>query len=103
MIILVWNILKEEAETLALPSTNKQAKSLIDTAISKRGGKGNKGGKGGWKVAVKIEVIKKEVKKEKEEKVKVKEEVDKDIDFLEVNKIIERKQRHLQTSKYSKD
>ena len=44
LIVLVWNILKEEAETLALPLANKQAKSLTGVAIPKKGGKqGNKG------------------------------------------------------------
>ena len=47
LIILVQNILKEEAKTLALLLANKQAKSLIGVAILKKGGKGNRKGKGG--------------------------------------------------------
>jgi septum formation topological specificity factor MinE len=43
---------------------------------------------------MKKEVIKKEVKEE-EQKVKVKEETDKDIDFLNVNKVVGGKQRYL--------
>jgi hypothetical protein len=98
LIVLVWNILKEEAETLALPLANKQAKSLISAVILKRGGKGSKGGRGGWKVVVKKEVVKKEVKEK--EKVKFEKETDKDIDFPKVDKVIRKKQRYLQTSKY---
>jgi len=50
---------------------------------------------------MKKKVIKKEVKKE--EKVKFKKETNKDINFLKVNKVIKKKQRYLQTSKYLKD
>jgi hypothetical protein len=50
---------------------------------------------------MKKEVIKKEVKEK--EKVKVEKETDKDIDFPKVDKVIRRKQRYLQTSKYPKD
>ena len=46
LIVLVWNILKEEAETLTLLLTNKQAKSLIGVAILKRG-RGGKASRGG--------------------------------------------------------
>jgi hypothetical protein len=37
LIIPIWNILKEEVETLALPLVNKQAKSLAGIAIPRRG------------------------------------------------------------------
>ena len=47
LIVPVWNILKEEAETLTLPLANKRAKSPTGVAILKRGGKGNRGGRGG--------------------------------------------------------
>jgi hypothetical protein len=102
LIVLVRNISKEEAETLALPPANKRAKSPTGAAIPKREGKGNKGGKRGWKVTVKKEVIKKEVKEE-EDKAKVEEETDEDIDFPLVNKVIGGKQRYLRTSKYPED
>jgi hypothetical protein len=102
LIVLVQNISKEEAKTLALPLANKRAKSPTGAAIPKRGGKGNKGVKGGRKVVVKKEVIKKEVKEE-EDKVKVEEEIDKDFDFPEVNEVIGRKRRYLRTSKYPED
>jgi hypothetical protein len=100
LIVLVWNISKEEAETLTLFPTNKQVKSLISVTIPKRGGKGSIRGKGGRKVAIKKEVIKKEVKEE-EEKVKVEEDINDN--FLDVDKVIRGKQKYLQTSKYPKD
>jgi hypothetical protein len=101
LIVLVQNISKEKAETLALPFANKQAKSPTGAVIPKRGRKGNKRGKGGQKVAMKKEVIKKEVKEK--EKAKFKKETNKDIDFLKVNKVIRKKRKYLQTSKYPKD
>jgi hypothetical protein len=101
LIVLVQNISKEEAETLAFPLANKQAKSLTSAVIPKRRRKGNKGGRGGQKVAVKKEVIKKEVKEE--EKAKFEKETDKDINFPKVDKVIRKKQKYLQTSKYPKD
>jgi hypothetical protein len=94
LIVLVRNISKEEVETLALPPANKWAKSPTGAAIPKRRGKGNKGGKGGQKVAMKKEVIKKEVKEEGD-KVKVEEEIDEDIDFPEVDEVVGRKRRYL--------
>jgi hypothetical protein len=46
LIVPVWNISKEEAETLALPLANKQAKSPTGVAVPKRGrrGKASRGG-----------------------------------------------------------
>jgi hypothetical protein len=99
LIVPVRNISKEEAETLALPPANKRAKSPTGAAIPKRGGKGNKGGKKGQKVAVKRGAIKKEVKEE-EEKVKVEEETDEDIDFPNVNEVMKGKRKYMRSSKY---
>ena len=47
LIVLVWNLLKEEVETLSLPLVNKQAKSPTSVAIPRRGGGQGKGGRGG--------------------------------------------------------
>jgi hypothetical protein len=63
LIIPIWNILKEEVETLALPLANKRAKSPAGITILRRGEQGGKASRGGWK-AVKKERIKKEVKEE---------------------------------------
>ena len=38
LIIPIWNISKEEVETLTLPLANKQVKSPTSIAIPKRGG-----------------------------------------------------------------
>jgi hypothetical protein len=104
LIILVWNLSKEEAKTFALLLANKQAKSLIGAAIPQRGeGNKNKGSKGGQrnKVVVKKEVIKEEVKEEEDDiKVKFKEETDNDNEFPDVNKVIKRKQKVMPNSLY---
>jgi len=100
LIIPIRNLLKEEAETLALPLASKRAKSPTSIAVPKRGGggrrgKGGKGGKGGRKPYVKKEAIKEE---EEEKGVKVEEEAEEDSDFLEAPNVFTRKRK--QTSMY---
>jgi len=68
LIIPVWNILKEEAETLTLPLANKRAKRLTGAAIPKRWGQGGRV-RGGKKAGIRREAIKEEVKEEKDIKV----------------------------------
>jgi hypothetical protein len=99
-VVPVWNLLKEEVETLSLPLVNKRAKSPTSVAIPRReggqgkGGRGGRGGRGGWKPYVKKEAIKDEeeekaiVDKEEEE-----EEVEEDSDFLEANDLFTRKRK----------
>jgi hypothetical protein len=47
LIIPIWNILKEEVETLALPLANKRAKSPAGITILRRGEQGGKASRGG--------------------------------------------------------
>jgi len=93
LIVLVQNLFKEKAETLALPLANKRAKSLISVTIPKKGERRNKGSKG-QKRDVKKEQIKEETK------VKIKEEVKEDSDLLKVNKIVSSKQKYFPNLKY---
>jgi hypothetical protein len=106
LIVPVWNLLKEEAETLSLPPANKQAKSPTSVAIPKRGGgrgKGGKGGRGGQKPYVKKEAI----KDDEEEKAIVveeeEEEVEEDSDFPEANEIVTCKRKTISNSMYLAD
>jgi hypothetical protein len=89
LIVLVQNISKEEAKTLALPLANKRAKSLTGVAIPKRGGKENKKGKASQRVGIKKEVVK-EAKEEDNVKIK---EIEEDNKFPKVNKIVKGKCR----------
>jgi hypothetical protein len=99
LIVPTQNVLKEETEILALPPANKQAKSLTGIAIPKREGKqGTKRGKG-RKESVKRE----QIKEGEETEIKIKEEVEEDSDFLEVDKVVSSKQKHLYNSKYLQD
>jgi hypothetical protein len=69
LIVPVQNISKEEAETLALPPANKQAKSLSSATISKQGGQGGRA-QGSKKANVKKEATKGGVKEELDIKIK---------------------------------
>jgi hypothetical protein len=102
-VVLVWNLLKEEVETLSLPLVNKWAKSPTGVAIPRRGGgqgKGGRGGRGGWKPYVKKEVIKDE-EEEKAIVVEEEEEVEEDSDFPEANDLFTWKRK--QNSMYPPD
>jgi hypothetical protein len=46
-VVPIWNLLKEEVETLSLPPANKRAKSPTNVAIPRRGGGQGKGSRGG--------------------------------------------------------
>jgi hypothetical protein len=96
LIVLIRNISKEEAKTLALLLANKQAKSSTSAAVLKRRGQGGQGGK---KANVKKETIKKEVKEEKD--INIKEDIQKDSNnFPKVYNVLIQKRKNQPNSLY---
>jgi hypothetical protein len=96
LIIPVWNLYKEEANTLSLSLPAKRAKSPTGTVIKKE-----KKYYWNWRLARKDKEFVKGEEKEEEEEVKV-EEADNNFEFPEIDKLT-CKRRYIPSSKYPKD